>query len=133
MAIWNIYFENETQKRELIEIRSCVSDDDYDPDSGYYTHIHVDVNIGNLCRFVADASKKDGFDLEEFVSDLDRLTDYDNNGYSGKIDDIKNYQMRYEMASELYDKMILPLLSGAISTFSTKWGLSFVFSSNRSY
>ena len=133
MAIWNIYFENETQKRELIEIRSCVSDDDYDPDSGYYTHIHVDVNIGNLCRFVAEASKKEDFDLEGFVSDLDRLTDYDNDGNSGIIDDIKNYQMRYEMASELYDKMILPLLSSAISSFSQRYGLSYIFSSNRSY
>ena len=133
MAIWNIYFENETQKRELIEIRSCVSDDDYDPDSGYYTHIHVDVNIGNLCRFVAEASKKGDFDLEGFVSDLDRLTDYDNDGNSGIIDDIKNYQMRYEMASELYDKMILPLLSSAISSFSQRYGLSYIFSSNRSY
>ena len=133
MAIWNIYFENETQKRELIEIRSCVSDDDYDPDRGYYTHIHVDVNIGNLCRFVAEASKKEDFDLEGFVSDLDRLTDYDNDGNSGIIDDIKNYQMRYEMASELYDKMILPLLSSAISSFSQRYGLSYIFSSNRSY
>lgn len=112
----------------MFEINTCVSDDPYDADSGYYTHIRVDTNIGNICRFVSRLIEKRGLDLEEFISDVDKIEDYDNDDYGGKIGEIENYEMNYEMALTLYEKEIIPLLSTSIASFSQKWNLSYTFS-----
>lgn len=127
MAIWNIYFQNGEQRNELFEINVCVADDLYDADSGYYTHIRVDTNMGNICRFVSRFIEKSGLDLEEFISDIGKIADYDNNDYAGTIGEIKNYEMNYEMALTLYEKEIIPLLSTSIASFSQKWNLSYTF------
>lgn len=127
MAIWNIYFQNGEQRNELFEINTCVADDLYDADSGYYTHIRVDTNLGNICRFVSRFIEKSGLDLEEFISDIGKIVDYDNNDYAGTIGEIKNYEMNYEMALTLYEKEIIPLLSTSIASFSQKWNLSYIF------
>lgn len=127
MAIWNIYFQNGEQRNELFEINACVADDLYDADSGYYTHIRVDTNLGNICRFVSKFIENGGLDLEEFISDIGKIADYDNNDYAGTIGEIKNYEMNYDMALTLYEKEIIPLLSTSIASFSQKWNLSYTF------
>lgn len=128
MAIWKIFFESGEQKNELFEINAYVGDNLYDADSGYYTHIRVDTNMGNICRFVSKFIENRGLDLEEFISDMDKIVDYDNDDYGGAIGEIKNYEMNYEMALTLYEKEIIPLLSTSISSFSQKWNLSYTFS-----
>lgn len=127
MAAWNIYFQKGEQRNELFEISAYVADDMYDADSGYFTHIRVDINLGNICRFVSRLIEKCGLDLEEFISDMDKIEEYDNNDYGGTIGEIKNYEMDYDMAQSLYEKEIIPLLSTSISSFSQKWGLSYNF------
>lgn len=128
MAIWKIFFESGKQKNELFEINAYVGDNLYDADSDYFTHIRVDTNMGNICRFVSKFIENRGLELEEFISDMDKIEDYDNDDYGGKIGEIENYEMNYEMALTLYEKEIIPLLSTSIASFSQKWNLSYTFS-----
>ena len=127
METWIIYFQNGEQKNGLFEINTYVGDDMHDPDSGYYTHIHIDVDLGNICRFVEKSTKMTGFDLEAFIIAMNKLTEYNNLGFPSTIDGIKNCEMRYEMAKTLYKNEIFPLISAEISSFSQKWGLSYNF------
>lgn len=126
MAIWTFYNGKNDKDEEILEIRAFVDDDTYDPDSGYYTHIYVDINIGYLCRFVADSITKPTFDLDKFIFSIEEITDLDNDGQPSMVYNIKNCETNYEMAREIYKTELYPLINGIADKFSEEFGLTMV-------